>query len=191
MANLFTRTLYAARIVHVCMQSQSWFRAVTCIRIIVYTICVSVNTQMVYTQYVCMYSLHGAKLGCVTYHDWLCASQSGASMHWSNAPELHAYVQYGLGLQRVCKQCAAHSICFAQNTYSWGSFDALRSGVMNMHATPLWFAESKSGWEGYFHSVLVCWSPRASEKFKLHINSTWSQRCACQMAVEKVNAVLR
>ena len=81
MANLFTRTLYTARIVHVCMQSQSWLRAVTCIRIIVYTICVSVNTQMVYTQYVCMYSLHGAKLGCVTYQDWLCASQSGASMH--------------------------------------------------------------------------------------------------------------
>ena len=64
------------------------------------------------------------------------------------------------------------------------------SGV-GVHATPLRFAESKSGWEGYFHSVLVCWSRRASEKFKLHINSTWSQRCACQMAVEKVNAVLR
>ena len=56
-----------------------------------------------------------------------------------------------------CIQRAAHSIWFAQNTYAWGSFDALRSGVMNMHATPLRFAESKSGWEGYFQSAIGSW----------------------------------
>ena len=145
--------------------------------------CIQPVIQPVYSLYC---RTHNTRVLCTCVHCTLARSQAWlrAIVQWT-----HAYV---LCTPSVCciVACAAHSIV-SRKIHAWGSFDALRSGVMNMHATPPRFAESKSGWEGYFQSAFGSWSRRASEKIPTPMDFTCTQLFACTRGMQKVNAVSR